>query len=258
MLSAEIEIVLLIVALYASTCVVFVYANEGVLARAWSGLDLRISEGRLRVFGRSPLLLNPLAPMWPAFRGTWGDAGALADDPRLPPRVADAITASRTLAPYVAVVALCVVVGIPAALLFAGAARAIPLALLAYVAVAVMLVRLWFLRRRFALDGLKFALVAFESIACPPFAAGVVRRLSLAMPLADDLATYLAQTPVERRTRFIAQLDARCEELASFHADDSPRRNRIDAYRARIATLAVSPQSASADVAAASAAKEPQ
>lgn len=255
MIPVELEIVLLILALYASTCVAFVYANEGVLVRAFGGTGLRIAADRVRIAGRSPLVLNLFAPMFPAFRGRWGDADAIAATADLPSRVADAIAASRVLAPYVIVVALYVVIALPLALLLGGAARAIPVALLAYLAIVVLLARLWFLRRRFGLDGLKFALVAFESIACPPFAAGIVRRLSLAIPLQGDLASYLPQVRADRRTAVAAELAMRSAEMAGFHADESPERVRLDAYQARVATLAASMQS-DTDVAVADETKE--
>lgn len=245
MIPVELEIVLLILALYGSTCVAFVYANEGVLGRVFDGIDIRIAADRVRIVGRSPIVLNPFAPMFPAFRGRWGDPDAIAAGPELPPRVADAIAASRALAPFAIVVALLVVFAIPVALLAGGAARAIPVALLAYLAVVALLVRLWLLRRRFALDGLKFALVAFESIACPPFAAGIVRRLTLAIPLEGDLASYLPRLRTERRARVVAELAMRCGEMASFHADESPERVRLGDYNARIAAMAASMQSAS-------------
>lgn len=237
MLSAELELVLLIVALYGSTCVAFVYADEGVLLRALGGLDLRIADERIRIAGRSLLWLNPLAPMWPAFRGRFGDPAATVGSP-LPAPVADALAASRALSPFVIAVALLFVVGIPLALLLGGAARAIPVALAAYLAVVALLLRLWFLRRRFGLDGLKFALVAFESIACPPFAAGIVRRLTLAISLEGDLVAYRGAVASPRRARVVAALANRCAEIASFHADESAERARFEAYAAQLAALA--------------------
>ena len=248
MISAELEIVLLILALYASTCIAFVYADEGVLARVAGGTGVRIADDRIRVAGRSPILLNPFAPMFPAFRGRWGDPDAIGGS-ELPVRVAEAIAASRMLSPYAIVVALLVVLGIPAALMLGGGTRAIPVALLAYLAIVVLLVRLWFLRRRFALDAWKFALVAFESIACPPFAAGIVRRLALAIPLEGDLASYIPRLRAHRRARVVAELEGRCDEMASFHAEDSPERARLDEYRARIAAMAASAQAAIDDTA---------
>ena len=238
MISSELEIALLIVALYGSTCVTFVYANEGVLQQVFRGLRLRVAEERVRIAGRSPVWLNPFTPMFPAFRGQWGRVEAIAAAPGLPARVPEVVDAGAVLAPYVCAVFLFAIVGTPAALLLGGAVKALPVAGLAYLAAVVLMVRLWFLRDRFALDGRKFALVAFESVVCLPFAAGVVRRLSLMVPLAEDLASFVVDMPVESRAEAVGKLAGRCDELMGFHPDGSPEMLRLARYREFALTLA--------------------
>lgn len=247
MISSEFEITLLIIALYASTCVTFVYANEGVLQRVFGGIRLRVADDRVRIAGRSPVWLNPFTPMFPAFRGQWGRVEAIAAAPGLPARVPEVMDASAVLAPYVLAVSLYAIVGIPAALLLGGAAKALPIVVLAYLAAVVLVVRLWFLRDRFALDGRKYALLAFESVVCLPFAAGMVRRLSLMVPLTEDLASFVAEMPAAKRAQAIETLAAGCTEMAGFHADGSPEAARLACYLAHLSMLAAD----GADVAAA-------
>lgn len=237
MISSEFEITLLIIGLYASTCVTFVYANEGVLQRVFGGLRLRIADDRLRVAGRSPIWLNPFTPMFPAFRGQWGRVTMIASAPGLPARLPEVIAASAVLAPYVFAVFLYAIVGIPAALLLGGAVRALPIVALAYLAAVVLMVRLWFLRDMFALDGKKFALLAFESVVCLPFAAGLVRRLSLMVPVTEDLVSFVVEMRDRERARSIEMLAGNCEEMARFHADNSPEAARLAQYRAHLSML---------------------
>lgn len=238
MISSEFEITLLIIALYASTCITFVYANEGVLQQVFRGVRLRVADDRMRIAGRSPIWLNPFTPMFPAFRGRWGEADMIAAAPGLPARVPEVMDASAVLAPYVLAVFLYAIVGIPAALLLGGAVKALPIVGLAYLAAVVLVVRLWFLRDRFALDGRKFALLAFESVVCLPFAAGMVRRLSLMVLLTEDLASFVVEMPVARRAQAIETLAARCGELATFHAESSPEAVRLARYLACLSMLA--------------------
>lgn len=238
MISSEFEITLLIIALYASTCITFVYANEGVLQRVFRGMRLRVAGDRVRIAGRSPIWLNPFTPMFPAFRGQWGRVEAIAAAPELSARVPDVVNASAVLAPYVFAVFLYAIVGIPSALLLSGAAKALPIVGLAYLAAVVLVVRLWFLRDRFALDGKRFALLAFESVVCLPFAAGMVRRLSLMVPMAEDLASFVVEMPVAKRAQAIEVLAARCGELAGFHAEGSPEAIRLAHYLAYLSMLA--------------------
>lgn len=238
MISSEFEITLLIIALYASTCVTFVYANEGVLQRVFRGVSLRVADDRVRIVGRSPIWMNPFTPMFPVFRGQWGRVEAIAAAPGLPSHVPEVMDASAVLAPYVFAVFLYAIVGIPAALLLGGAVKALPVIALAYLAALVLVVRLWFLRDRFALDGKKYALLAFESVVCLPFAAGMTRRLSLMMPLTEDLASFIVEMPAAKRAQAIETLAVRCGDMAAFHAEGSPETVRLGRYLAYLSMLA--------------------
>ncbi|MEY2169357.1 MULTISPECIES: hypothetical protein [unclassified Rhodanobacter] len=238
MISNELEIVLLIVALYGSTCVVFAYANEGVLQQGFLGLRLQVADDRLRMAGRSPIWLNPFAPMLPAFRGQWGYAEAITSAPGLMAHIPEAVTASAKLAPYVFAVFLCTVVGIPVTLLLVGAERVLPMVGLAYISTIVMMVRLWFLRDSFSLDGRKFALITVESIACLPFAAGLVRRLSLTVPVTEDLASFVVDMPTELRQHVIETLVERCAEMERFLPEGSDALDRLARYRANLTMFA--------------------
>jgi hypothetical protein len=238
MISSELEIVVLIVALYGSTCVVFACANEGVLQRSLRGMRLQVADDRLRLAGRSLLWLNPLLPMRPVFRGQWGDVEAVAAAPGLAARIPEVTAASALLAPYVLAVFLCTVVGVPLTLLLMGAKGSLPMIGLAYLMVVVLTVRLWFLREDFLLDRRKFALLAFESIACPPFAAGLVRRLSLAVPVTEDLASFVIDMSEGCRREALEALMERCEDMEGFLADDPRASARLTRYQARLTGLA--------------------
>lgn len=238
MISSEIEVALLILALYGSACVVFAYADEGVLDHGLRGIHLRVANDRLRIAGRSPIWLNPLVPMFPAFRGQWGNVESITAAPGLMTRIPEATAACKVLAPYVFVVFLCSIVGIPVTLLLFGAARSLPMIVLAYITAIVLMVRLWFLRDSFSLDGRKFALVAFESIACLPFAAGLVRRLSLTVPVTDDLASFIVDMPTRSRRHAIKILAKRCEEMGEFFAENSSALDHFTRYRANLKMFA--------------------
>lgn len=237
-ISSELEITLLIVALYGSTCVVPTYANEGVLLQGFRGMRLLIAGDRLRVAGRSLVWLNPFLPMFPAFRGQWGNIEAITAAPGMKACIPEVMAASVALAPYVLAVFLCAIVGMPMTLLLVGAARALPMVGLTYTTVIVLMIRLWFLRDSFLLDSRKFALLTFESIACLPFAAGLVRRLSLTMPITDDLASFVVDMPAEHRQQAIEALADHCEEMESFLAEGSIVLDRLTCYRANLIELA--------------------
>lgn len=213
------------------------YANEGVVRGARGGVRLQVADDRIRIAGRSIIWLNPLTPAAPAFRASWGRTDLLAASPGLPSRVPEALEASAVLWPYVATVFVYGVVGVPLALLFRGAAFALPVAAVTYLAIAALLVRLWFLRGSFGLSSRKFAVVAFECIACVPFAAGLVRRLSLAIPITEDLASFAADMPDELRARDVTELVRACDAMASFYSDEAAERVQLMRYREALAVL---------------------
>jgi len=155
--------------------------------------------------------------------------------------VTEVFSACDVLAPYVLAVFIYTVIGIPAALLLGSAVTALPIVALAYLATIVLLVRLWFLRRCFSLTGTKFALVVLESMACLPFSAGIVRRLSLMTPIDEDLASFLTDMPVECRMRTAESMARRCDEMAGFYSSDSPEYMRMMRYRGRLALFARPP-----------------
>lgn len=228
--TVELQIVLLIVVLYGSTCIALLYANEGVFERVIGGCRIRVAEDRVRIVGRSPVVLNPLTPMFPVFRAKWGTVDSL-DCSNFTPRVVDeALVACDKMAPYVLAVFLYVVVGVPAVLLTLGATRVLPILLLSYAAVVAMLVRLWFLRSQFELSRARFALVAFESLACPPLAAGIVRRLSLLILLPNDLARFAVKMPEAAAVNAMALLARRCAEHACFYEVTSESHRRLTQY----------------------------
>lgn len=235
MISAEFEVALLIFCLYGSTCVSFAYADEGIVQRAFRGIRLRVADDQIRIAGRSPMWLNPFTPMFPAFRGHWGNANAIAAAPGLPSNVIEMFRACDVLAPYVLAVFIYTIIGIPVALLLRGAVAALPIAVLAYLAAIVLLIRLWFLRHCFALSGAKFALLALESMACLPFSAGIVRRLSLMSPIDEDLASFLTDMPVDCRTRAAESIARRCDEITGLYSSESPEFIRLAGYRSRLA-----------------------
>lgn len=237
MISDELEIIFLILGLYGSTCIAFVYANEGVMRRAFRGVFVHLADERVRIGGRSLILLNPFTPMFPAFRGQWGNVDRIAASPGLPSHVPEVLMACEVLSPYVFAVFIYTIIGIPVILLLGNAALTLSTVALAYLSAVALLVRLWFLRDSFCLSGKKFALLAFESMACLPFSAGVVRRLSLMVPVGEDLISFVVDMPPESCARAAESLVDRCDAMAFFYADGCPEYARLMRYRDRLSSF---------------------
>ncbi len=180
----------LLLYLYDSSALL--YTNEAIFScghtRRWS-----VSTGwaGFTFAGRTLCILNPFTPHHPAFRLAWDVASV--DIPALQTPAVGSTWSDRTsafdrlvLTTWVAWIALFIVLPIG---LFtaAGAYAVVPALLLLY---ASSLVGLWRLRRATALgppDRKRFVGFAFECLACPPFAANMIRRITLQERIAEPV-----------------------------------------------------------------------
>jgi hypothetical protein len=176
--STEVLLVLLIFALYLKDCVLMLCTNEAVLVRGVGG-RWRAGFGARswRWGGREPYLANPLLPHEPVFRLRWSLQGVGGSD-RSVARPVGARDEVLWLTPGAWVTWLLLFVVIPWALLAKG--PHVPLlaaAGLLYLSIAASLVCAWLVRDKAALGARAFAVLAFECLACPPYAANIVRRV---------------------------------------------------------------------------------
>lgn len=188
--SLEILLVVGIIAFYAQDAMLLLYHDELVferVARTW-----RPSPGGSQWSGRFLFIPNLLAPWRPLLRGPCTRAPsatvhAQALDPML--------KALRPLQVGVTLLAALLLVGVPVLLW----RYPHPLALLAITAaiylVALLLgVPMWRNRDTFGIDRRTAAWLAFESVACPPHAINLVRKLGLRQPLPGDALSLAAST----------------------------------------------------------------
>lgn len=185
-------------------------------ARRWQAAlgDGATWRGRYLMF---PALLSPGTPV---FRAAWSDAG-VADAP-----AAEAVlTVLRPLRWAAWLVALALALALFALVPLALAIHLPPAGLLGLLALIYLptLLAVAYLARRRSVLGLArrdVAAIAFDVLACPPFALNLVRRVSLRCGLAQPAAAF-AETVLEAasQARLRRALDARRALLAD--ADDA-------------------------------------
>jgi hypothetical protein len=199
-LSYEAELVGLALLLYLYDSSALLYANEAIFscdsARRWS-----VSTGwaGFTLAGRTLCVLNPFTPHHPAFRLAWDLASVetpAIQSPAIQSPTGDSAWSARArlfdrLAPssWLAWTALFVV--LPVGLFTsAGAYAVVPALLLLYASSLVGLWRLRRLRHSTALgppDRKRDWGFAFECLACPPFAANMIRRITLQERIAEPV-----------------------------------------------------------------------
>jgi hypothetical protein len=236
-ISTEWLVMLAISGLYLQDCVLLLWRNEAVLE--WRRPVPRVYFGadQFRIGGRDLFIPNPLTPWRPVFRLAWQVRPRLAGNSH--PNAIDLENAARQLGRlswHLLPIALGLFIGIPLCLrLNAGWACLGLVVGLVYAGVSCLLVRLWSLRKSINLSNRGFASLAFEAIACAPVALNLVRRISRAWPVQQDLV-MIAKTrlPPHASRAVIAEVIRRVDDdLAATEAGEDDW-NVLTAYRARL------------------------
>ena len=173
----EIALVLGAIAFYLYDAALLLYADEVLFFhgrrgwRAWPGPGFMLG-------GRFLCLPRPFAPATPVFRHGWSQPAPCRPGRR--PPMAPFLRALRPLQYGSALLAALLFVALPACVLWWRDPRAtLALAVALYgtaLAVTAYLVRR---RRVLGLHGRSLALLALDTLACPPFAVNVARRVAL-------------------------------------------------------------------------------
>lgn len=219
-LQAELALMAAAAGLYLCDSALLLYFDEGILAPAGRGRwRVLFASDKFRLMGRGLFLPNPLLPHRPVFRLGWRfPSPGRAVDAQWPARRA----LFRPLAPAVWAMSLALFVVLPLGLFRLGEPALLAAVVMLYASIAAALVWTGLNRGRLGVPARRFAVLAFESLVCPPFALNLVRRLSSAMPIGEDLvrAARALQAPHDwdaSRLEFIARLDEEidCEEEGS-------------------------------------------
>ena len=221
-----------LVALYLKDCFLLLGRDEAVLVRGWRGrwrAGFGLLDWRLR--RREPYLCNPFKPWEPVLRLRWDAAAEPGPSPAAPASVPPELG----LGPWVSVIWLMLFVALPTAFYGQLGLHAILAVLGAlYLYIAVSLVLVWRRRAALGLTGSAFGVLAFEVLACAPYAANLVRRLSLHRPVDDGLltaATRLLDAPALAAVH--AQCLARIDDELDWADEDSSRARALRSARPR-------------------------
>jgi hypothetical protein len=217
-LDAEALLMLVIGFFFLKDSIRLLHQNEAVLVRGIGG-RWRAGFGTRswRLAGREPYLANPFLPHEAIVRLAWRMAAGPVD---ATVAAANPVAVPREL-PRFGLVAWLIwaelFVLLPAALSgrVAGISPLLAIALLYATAVAAM-VTVWWRRTALNLSNQAFRALAIDCIACPPYAANLVRRLAALQTIDEDfvaasrrLLTPQAQRSVDRECG--ARIDERIE-----------------------------------------------
>jgi hypothetical protein len=236
-LSYEIGLFGLAVFFYLYDSTVLLYSNEAVLVcdfrRRWSAAT---GTAGFLLAGRTLCVLNPFTPHRPSFRLRW-EFNSLTPAPQS--QWMERAQELKVLAPSTLTAGIALYVLLPLGMFTAlGAFAVIPALFLLYGSV---IVSLFLVRRRgilIAPGGTRFLSLAFECMACPPFAVNLVRRSTLAHRIAEPLP--LAAVRLLDAVRWTALRNlcvARIDDALQPVAAESDEEKSLHAQRRRLLEL---------------------
>ncbi|MBL8325901.1 MAG: hypothetical protein JNJ89_13200 [Rubrivivax sp.] len=234
-LPSEALLAALIIGLYLKDSLLLLAPDEAVLVRGLGGhWHAGFGARGYKLAGREPYLANPLTPHAPVVRLRWRMTGP-APDPGVAGEGAAADGAGAAalrlvpvplarLAPFAWASWLLLFGLIPAAVLAQWGVTFVLWALAAlYASIAAALAMLWPLRGPLGLSQRAYALLAFECLVCPPYAANIVRRAAAARTVPDDFVALAGQLlPAAARAQVRRECLARIDEqLEAFDEGDA-------------------------------------
>lgn len=168
------------IALHAYDASLLLFRDEVLFTHGRRGWQATLGSG-VTLGGRYLAMAGAWTPALPVFRACWSDDATRAA-PRAP--MPALLRALRPLQWASCVLALLLFVGMPLGLWWhVGHAWMLALVVALYGTAFACVAWIWRHRRVFGLDRKAFASVAFDVVACPPFAVNVVRKLTLRLGL---------------------------------------------------------------------------
>jgi hypothetical protein len=254
-LNAESALALLIVALYLKDNALLLNADEAVLVpsvfgrRRWrAGFGAR----GFTIARREPYLANPLLPHQPVYRLRWQMTQAAHPGAARSANPATEMLAVNPLlwrlAPLVWGMWLATLVLLPLTLLGRwGVVATLATVMLLYAHIVLALGLVWWWRARLGLTGRAFAMLAFECLACAPYAVNLVRRLAwVRSPHPEDFTAAAARlldgaAQAEVRAECLARIDEQLQAEPEGSAAAAALLRARERFAAEAAAAATAP-----------------
>jgi hypothetical protein len=231
------------IAFYLFDSAMLLYSNELLLhrrAQRWT-----YSAGsNFFLLGRRLWLANPFEPQYALFRVAWSETDRRPAQDK-PQEMAAFLVALRPLRYLVLVLLILLIGGLPlSALLFGAGIVMLAVIGLYYACVLLALAMVYARREIFGLGSARAMLsVAFDVLACPPFAVNLVRKLSLQRSIAGNPIEFarLALEP-QRFATLVALICARVDSDLRGAVENSANMKSLQEFRAHLEALASCPQ----------------
>jgi hypothetical protein len=237
---AEFQLAAAIIAIYLLDCLALLYFNEGIVERFRQRWSIGFGSAQPWVAGKRIALLNPLTPHVPAWKAAWHVRDAREADEIMVDaegRLLEQCRALQGLRAFLWPTWFFVLIALPISLSLRITVVFLITAIIAWSAVWILIIRMWFLRKSLNLSGGAFALVAFECLVCPPNAANLIRRLSMRHSIRADLLTLSGMLASSDRIGVIAHIERSVAARQHFLEVESEAFARSERYLTLLADV---------------------
>lgn len=236
----EIMLVLGIVGFYLFDSAMLLYANELIFAENNGKWVFGRPESGWQMLGKNLYMPNPLTPDYPLFRACWVVASASNERQEDIEALRQFLNVLNPLRYMTFGLFALLLIWLPIVLLGFGTGLGLLLLLgVIYCTITVMLAQIYRQREELGLSGKTFAKLAFDSLACAPFALNLVRKITLNRSLVGDPICFAHQVlDADAFAQLVQALCHRVDEEIEFEDEASPRCGALKDFRNRIASMA--------------------
>lgn len=235
-LSIETLLVIGIVGFYLYDSAILVFSNELIFNESYGCWSVSFPSTRWRLMGKLLYIPNPLTPDNMIFRAIWS-----TNDESLQLDSGEEICKLRLPLSYLRILVIVLMVSLvivfPVVMFKYGTGiELLKVIFFIYFMIINMLVYTYIKKDDFFLNKKAFLSLAFDSLACPPFAINILRKISLRSGLCNNPVEFARKTlDLETFKIFIAMLANKVsEDLECEDEEDSLRSIELINFREKI------------------------
>jgi hypothetical protein len=234
-LSFEALLILGVLGFYLYDSAILLFSNELVFIKSYGKWSASFPSARWRVMRKLLFFPNPFTPFNLIFLSAWTTKDSSSQNKSSD--VSKLLVAMLYLRISVMVLMFLLIIALPMVIfkLGIGTSSLVVLTLI-YLTIINMLFYAYFKKKDLGLSNKAFAELAFEALACPPFALNLIRNISLRHSLCKNSVKFAAkELENEDFKKFIKMLDEKLtEEIELEDEENSPRSIELIKYREEI------------------------
>lgn len=240
-LSSETLLIIGIIGFYLYDSAILTFSNELIFNESYGRWTVTFPRARWRLMGKLLFIPNPLTPDDMIYRASWStnekplqmEVGALICKLKKP------LLYLRIL---VIILLVLLVIVFPVVMFKYGTGiELLEVIVIIYLTIFNMLVFTFIKKEDLFLNKKAFFSLALDSLACPPFAINILRKISLRTPLCNSPIEFAKKTldPEIFKSFIVSLANKVSEDLECEDEEDSPRAIELINFRKKLLGLMI-------------------